>query len=251
MKFTDDMAANISRTSPALASFANAAVPSSTARMIRFDARQFHPRLFNDANIACPGSVARSVAGRQAEFFFGRACAKEALGAMGIPDVAVPIGKNREPVWPIRVVGSISHNAMFAAAIVAPASAYRGIGIDIEAVPPSAALDSILATVVSRTELALLQSQSCHSRLALLLTAVFSAKESFFKATFNEVGQYFGFDAINVEAIDMKAGVILFRQNIDLSPTLPAGTRHQVSLYIVEPGTVCTLFARKAHRDIL
>jgi 4'-phosphopantetheinyl transferase EntD len=213
--------------------------------MIRFDAHQFNPRIFNDANIACPESIARSVIRRQAEFFFGRACAKEALYAMGIPDVPVPIGKNREPVWPIRVVGSISHNAMFAAAIVAPASTYCGIGIDIETVPSSAALDSIAATVVSSTELALLQSQSCHSRLELLLTAVFSAKESFFKATFNEVGLYFGFDAINVETIDMKAGSIFFRQNIDLSPTLPAGTRHQVSVYMVERDTLCTLFARR------
>ena len=72
---------------------------------------------------------------------------------------SVPIGKSREPVWPVGVVGSITHNAVIAAAIVAPTSAYRGIGMDIETVPSPAVLDSMSTTVVSSTELDLLRSQ--------------------------------------------------------------------------------------------
>lgn len=245
MTFTDATASTRSPTSLALASFANAALPLSHARMMRFNADQFNSHLFIDAGIACPESVARSVTRRQAEFFFGRACAREALREMGVlDDGSVPIGEHRAPVWPIGVVGSISHTALIAAAIVAPASTYSGIGMDIETVPSPALLASLASTVVSSAELAFLQSQSDQSPLDLLLTAVFSAKEAFFKATFAEVGRYFEFDAVSVEAIDMRAGSIVLRQNDHLAATLLPGTRHHVAMHMVEPNTVCTLFAR-------
>jgi 4'-phosphopantetheinyl transferase EntD len=74
---------------------------------------------------------------RVREFANGRAYAKRALAILGMPNVDLPIGPNRAPVWPKGVVGSITHVrdgrcGTYAAAAVARADAVVAVGIDFE-----------------------------------------------------------------------------------------------------------------------
>jgi 4'-phosphopantetheinyl transferase EntD len=79
--------------------------------------------------------VARFAPRRLAEFVSGRACARRALVALGVPDAlrrAIPVGAHGQPVWPAGVVGSITHCPGRCAAVAAPSDRYRSIGIDNE-----------------------------------------------------------------------------------------------------------------------
>ena len=48
---------------------------------------------------------------RRAEFTAGRACARAALAALGLPAAPVLAGRAGEPRWPAGVTGSITHCA--------------------------------------------------------------------------------------------------------------------------------------------
>ncbi|WP_244171285.1 hypothetical protein [Xanthomonas populi] len=67
--------------------------------------------------------MARSVRKRQAEYFFGRLAARQALQHQALvvtgtyPYIAT--GSSREPIWPAQVIGSISHTNQLAAAAAA------------------------------------------------------------------------------------------------------------------------------------
>lgn len=221
---------------------------SFTARMIRLDVAPFHTDWFQQAGIDRPDSIARSVPKRQREYFFGRLCAQQALRMAALPATPIYNGKGRAPIWPNGIVGSITHDAKFAAAIIAPATEYVGIGIDIETVPSRDALEALVSTVLSGAELDLLQNLSTHVTLPLLITAAFSAKESFFKASYSDVGRYFDFDAVSVRTLDMARGVIELEQRQDLCEGLRAGARHPIHLQWLEPDTICTLYARLSPR---
>lgn len=76
--------------------------------------------------------VAAAVAGRRGEFAAGRACARDALAQLGMPNQPVPAGQKGEPIWPCGVVGSITHCAGLRASVVAHSSDLITLGIDAE-----------------------------------------------------------------------------------------------------------------------
>lgn len=172
-----------------------------------FDAGRFHVDAFAAVAIACPDSVARSVRKRQAEFLFGRLAARlallEALGpAQAHAEIA--IGATRAPCWPPGSLGSISHSEHCAAAVALPSGRRNGVGIDLEGVLAPAARDAVLSVAIDAEEAALLAAvagaQWSHDAL---LTALFSAKESLFKAAFGVVGHYFDFAAARLCRVDI------------------------------------------------
>ncbi|MFP1130226.1 hypothetical protein [Asticcacaulis sp. W401b] len=67
---------------------------------------------------------------RQREFNAGRNIARDLLGDGDVVGINPQTGA---PVWPLGVVGSISHSRELVAVALAPSSAIAGIGIDIEA----------------------------------------------------------------------------------------------------------------------
>src|SRR5690349_8745449 len=77
--------------------------------------------------------VARAIEKRVLEFAAGRACARAAMKELGLGDVAIPAGEDRAPVWPVGVVGSITHTDAYCLAVVADASRFASIGVDVEA----------------------------------------------------------------------------------------------------------------------
>lgn len=215
-----------------------AAPDMPSACMVRFDVDAFQPRAFAVAGLACPVNVAGSVVKRQAEFFFGRLAARQALAALGCWEADVPIGASREPVWPRGIIGSISHSGGFAAAVTVPEGARRGIGIDIESVVDDAVQPDLLATAVSQQEVELLRDTGLPFNIAL--TTVFSAKESLFKAAFNQVGHYFDFPAARLRRLDLTTGQLLFEIAEDLCEALRPGTLCRLDFRLLAAGIVLT-----------
>jgi 4'-phosphopantetheinyl transferase EntD len=135
--------------------------------------------------------VGRAVAKRRREFATARRCAREALAELGVPATAVLTGKNREPLWPAGVVGSITHCEGYRGAVVAREQDLASVGIDAE---PHAPLPSGVLRVVALpqevtrlAELTAADPQHCWDRL------LFCAKESVYKAWFPLAGRWLGF----------------------------------------------------------
>ncbi|HUB89270.1 MAG TPA: 4'-phosphopantetheinyl transferase superfamily protein [Dyella sp.] len=173
-----------------------------------FDVAAHDDAAFAQHGIACPASIARSVRKRQAEFLAGRLAARAALAACGAPDAELAIGSARQPVWPRGYLGSISHTGNLAVAIALPSSQLRGIGIDLEHVVSPATLHALRTTVVDDDERKRLTEAALVQGWPVVLTAVFSAKESFFKASFATVGRLFDFHAVRVLRFDTDNGDI-------------------------------------------
>lgn len=70
---------------------------------------------------------------RRAEFVTGRRCAHKALKKAGYPFLPILKQGDRSPQWPFNIVGSISHGASLAAAVIRRKhKPLSGVGIDIE-----------------------------------------------------------------------------------------------------------------------
>ena len=209
--------------------------------MIRFDPDQFSADAFSQHDILFPEVVAASVRERQAEFFFGRLCARFAMEDIGLPRHQLDIGSMREPRWPLFCLGSITHSKGVAAAIVLPRHGSSGVGLDIEETVSFEMLNEVKASVVQPDEWHALSAGVPHTRQGVLFAAVFSAKESFFKAACAQVGRYFDFHAVEALASRVDEGWINLRLREDLSARFRAGSIWPISVRPVSDDTLLTL----------
>jgi enterobactin synthetase component D len=180
----------------------------------------FRTSWFAQHNIAHPSRIVRSVPRRQAEFFAGRLCARAAIEALGVPGTQVETGVLGAPTWPAGLIGSISHSSTLSVALVLSESQCRGIGIDLEIVPDRDGLEALRAVALNAAERRLIARASEFSE-DVLTTLVFSAKESFFKATAIQAGRYFDFSAIECVNIGTDTLTCVVRE--PLAPALQPG----------------------------
>lgn len=130
------------------------------------------------------------VPARKEAFARGRAAAHAALRTLGLDRGPVLQGPSREPLWPSGATGSISHAAGFGIALVAPTEYTDGVGVDIEQLRDAPELWDQVPTTEERRWLERLEPGE---REAGVL-ALFSSKESVFKAFFQRSRSFFGFD---------------------------------------------------------
>jgi 4'-phosphopantetheinyl transferase EntD len=123
--------------------------------------------------------VANSVATRRREFALGRFCARAALARMGKRDAAMARGPDGAPVWPVSVVGSITHTKGYAAAIVGGSDHFAGMGVDAERI--GGVTEQLYPKLFDCEERAILAAMD-EGRRRLVSTIFFSAKEAYFKA---------------------------------------------------------------------
>jgi 4'-phosphopantetheinyl transferase EntD len=147
-------------------------------------------------------SVARAVDKRRYEFATGRRCARVALERLGVAAGPVPVGPNREPVWPAGIVGSITHCTGYRAAAVARDTDVAAVGIDAE--PHERLPDGLLTAVARPVEVAHLAELGRQHPDVAWDRLLFCAKEAVYKAWFPLTGQWLGFaDAdITINAAD-------------------------------------------------
>ena len=123
--------------------------------------------------------VARAVEPRRREFATARACARTALGRLGVDPAPIPRGPGGAPRWPVGIVGSLTHCVGYRAAAVAREDSVVTIGVDAEPNDPLPA--GVLDVVALPEELAALTGRRENVAWDRLL---FSAKECVYKAWF-------------------------------------------------------------------
>ncbi|MGI9648511.1 MAG: 4'-phosphopantetheinyl transferase family protein [Acidimicrobiia bacterium] len=181
----------------------------------------------------------RAVAGRRKTFRLGRAAAHAALQVMGRDEVAILTGPGREPIWPAGIAGAISHVSELGVALVAPAADTDGVGIDIE--ETGGPRPELEGQVPRSEELAWLDRAEAADRDRLLL-ALFSAKESLFKAFYPRIGSLFGFEAA---ALAPAPAGFTARMVADLDPDYPADRTFHVACSWTEQAVLTWLILPK------
>jgi 4'-phosphopantetheinyl transferase EntD len=140
--------------------------------------------------------VGRAVEKRRREFVTARACARRALGQLGVAAQAIPSGPRGEPQWPEGIAGSITHCDGYRACAVARQDEFAALGVDAEVdapLPPGVLRD--IALPEEREMLLALARQEPGPSWDRLL---FSAKESVYKAWFPLAGRWLGFEDAKV-----------------------------------------------------
>ncbi len=143
--------------------------------------------------------VAGAAERRRREFQVGRTCARRALRGLGLNEVAILMGPQREPIWPSGVVGSLTHCGEYCAAAVARSSEVSSLGIDAELV---AALSPSMIQLVCR--------EGERRQVDALpgdhwLTLIFSAKEAVYKAWYPMTHLWLDYQDVEL-TIDPKRG---------------------------------------------
>lgn len=133
---------------------------------------------------------------RREEFAAVRILARRALAQLGESPGPIPRGEGGAPVWPVGVVGSMTHCPGYRAAVVARASQVLTVGLDAE---PHRPLPAGVLTEISLPaeleQLERLRSQRpdlCWDRL------LFCTKEALYKAWFPLTRRWLGFDQARV-----------------------------------------------------
>ena len=176
--------------------------------------------------------MARAVPSRLAEFTAGRTAARAAMRALGLPEIAVPMGPDRAPVWPNGVVGSIAHTNGVCVALIARAGPITGIGVDLEPADPLPA--DLWPTVLTAAEMAMLDQlpKETRGQTAKLL---FSAKESTYKCIYPQSQTVLDFSDMEIrhDTVGQSFSATLLRQAGPFVPgTLWRGNYAVVDLMI-------------------
>lgn len=141
--------------------------------------------------------IGRAVDKRRREFTTVRACARRALGTLGLPPVPILHGERGAPRWPPGVVGSMTHCDGYRAAAVAHAERVPTVGIDAE--PHGPLPDGVLEAVALPEEARRLDRLGAAMPSVHWDRLLFSAKECVYKAWFPLTGRWLGFEQADIE----------------------------------------------------
>lgn len=123
--------------------------------------------------------VAGAASKRRRDFVLGRSCAHQALAILGHDTAVIGRRDNGAPLWPHGTLGSITHTSGYAAALVADANRFSGIGLDAERIGGvTQDLWPRLFGAAERDDLERLDEADC----GLAATLFFCAKEACYKA---------------------------------------------------------------------
>lgn len=141
-------------------------------------------------------AIGRAVAKRRDEFRTVRACARRALGDLGIVRPPMVPGTRGAPTWPAGIVGSMTHCAGYRAAAVARGVEVASLGIDAEPALPLP--DGVLEAVALPAELTDLEALARERPGIAWDRLLFSAKESVYKTWYPLTGRWLGFEGARV-----------------------------------------------------
>lgn len=195
--------------------FLQSASTKSVIHLCCFSPDEYEDWLYPHLGIECPEPIYRAVPKRRMEYLAGRISAKAVLSKFGEENCQVTIGEHRSPVFPAFLTGSISHSDNLACCAVALSSTLNGLGIDIEHFIDLKQIEEISGHITNCAENALIYAAPMP--FEQLFTAVFSAKESIFKALYPAIGCYFDFDCAVLRSIDTDQAVLMFEIAKNLS----------------------------------
>ena len=161
----------------------------------RYDHLNVNEYYFLSRGLYLPTSLENAADKRQIDYLSGRYCVKKIYEYLGL-DLPLPaIDEDKGPVWPKGYQGSISHTEGFATAVVSEVSDIV-VGVDLETVTERIKnlkkhICVDMAEFICLKKVILLSDEE-------ILTIIFSAKESLFKALYPKVNKFFGFKAARV-----------------------------------------------------
>ncbi|HEX6764749.1 MAG TPA: 4'-phosphopantetheinyl transferase superfamily protein [Polyangiaceae bacterium] len=141
--------------------------------------------------------VANAIPKRKREFAKGRECARVAMAKLGLRDVVLLSGSDREPLWPREITGSITHTNGLCAVAVGATDRYQGLGIDAE--PAEALSPAIAARVLGGDDPRVLELGARSLEPPVVPRLVFSAKEAVYKCLFPITKTFLGFADVALE----------------------------------------------------
>ena len=143
--------------------------------------------------------VARAVPKRVGEFAAGRLCARSALARFGIASFAVRMARDRQPLWPAGLVGSITHTQGFCAAVIGEQARFVGLGLDTE--NAEAVSPGLWPSICVAEELAWIASLPAAQRTRAA-TLVFAAKEAFYKGQYPSTSEWLSFSDLRIVPLE-------------------------------------------------
>ena len=149
--------------------------------------------------------IANAVAKRRKEFVAGRVAARRALKRLGYAYMPIPVGSQREPIWPEGIIGSITHEGDYAISAVAQKKDISFLGIDLAS--RDALGDELISIICREDEIKDIQRQKRHFDGDSPFKLVFSIKESVYKCLFPVVRTVFDFHDVSVKFTHRKEGV--------------------------------------------
>lgn len=205
-----------------------------------YDSLYYSRCLFDEFEVPFPDSISSANLKRQSEFLAGRYAATMAMKRLGVMCSHIPSGENRNPCWPIDIVGSITHKNSVAASVVAKRDSVNCLGIDYEEWISPSVFRRIESSVINQKERALLDI--CGYSKEDAFTLIFSAKESLFKALYPSVRCYFSFSVAEVTNISRLNNTFEMTLCQTLTTDLPEG-RNFKGHFSMNAGGVLTLIA--------
>lgn len=143
------------------------------------------------------GLVSQAVDKRKGEFGDARWCAHQALRQLGVsPGETILKADSGMPLWPKGYVGSLTHTEGMRAAVAAPISQVRSVGLDIEPAEPlpEGVIDQIAReTERRRVKKMMAQGNDVADRL------LFCAKEATYKCWFPLTRRWLGFEDAEID----------------------------------------------------
>jgi 4'-phosphopantetheinyl transferase EntD len=181
-----------------------------------------------------------AIESRTREFTTGRSCARRALGKLGFPPASILRGPNREPLWPLGVVGSITHCKGFRAAAVALQADFWALGIDAEIhdALPAEVVDHVLL----KPEIAWFAKAPNGIHWDRV---VFSAKECVYKAWFPLTHRWLGFEDVQVD-LRPTEGTFNARLLVDSTAIDGQALTEMAGRFMVRNGLILTVIAEPA-----
>lgn len=133
---------------------------------------------------------------RRQDFTLGRAAARKSLSGIGFPVVSPVLrGEQREPLWPVGVVGSIAHSGVYGVAVAAWQQDVPALGVDIQKIEERYT-DELIARFADPDEFDWVRSDP--EKRTERAVKLFSAKESIFKALYVLRRVWFAFDVAHL-----------------------------------------------------
>ena len=172
---------------------------------------------------------------RLREFTAGRCCARKAMERFGYGNFALLSRKDRAPIWPVGLVGSIAHTDKYSAAAVGLEEEIFSIGLDLERLGRVG--EDLYASLFVERELDWLSDRE-EGEKGFFATLIFSAKECFFKFQYPIARRFLGFDEVRV-LVDPARRRFNVHALVDLTDSL-AGKSVFPGAYAVGMNTVFT-----------
>jgi len=163
--------------------------------------------------------LARALDPRRREFTTVRSCARDALAKLGLPPAPILRGDDGAPIWPVGVVGSMTHCRSYRAAVVARSVEMWAVGVDAE---PNEPLPSEVMDVVAHEEERAWVSHLRAERPGVNWDRLlFSTKESVFKTWYPMNRRRLDFNQI---AITVETAEGIFSAELHESATAPTAS---------------------------